>query len=403
MSSTAPPLEEKQARRVFLPATWLISKRVDLSFLFGGVFVSLALFYLWQARIVETQSLLLLWIFVFHGPHFWGQISRTFLDRSERATRGPVLWRSLLWFVVGPVFIGVGLVLESFTGRADFWQLFFFLAAIWAYHHVIKQHFGFMALYRAKHQEFDRGEFLFHKRYLITSLWLPIAMFFCTVALDRVPFVLWAGETYGFAGLLEFSRLARIWVPWIFVAVQLFYVLHLARRVAAGRGVNLPETLIIVASVSLHWIVVSYFAFQTSVDFAVALGVITASLTIYHNIQYHALLWYYNRAKYLAPNARENYGAAAWANKNMFIYFGLGVAYTFVTIGFQYYDVDLLVQTGKSTSGRAIALGLGAAIWGYSFVHYWLDGKIWHVREDEELRNVLGFAPPPAQRETGAS
>lgn len=386
-------------QRVFLEPKWLISKPVDLLFLFGGVFVSLAMFAAWRLGWLSADVIVLVWIFGFHGPHFWGQISRTYLDKSELAKRGPELWRSLLLFVVGPVFVVVGLGLESLTGRQDFWQLFFFLASIWAYHHVIKQHFGFMALYRAKHREFDRAELMLHRRYLILSLWAPIVILYLTTALPWMPFAYWVSDYTGVNGMLTFSSWVARLGPWIFVAFQVFYLIHLLRRVAAGRGINLPETLIIAASVSLHWVIVYYFVSSPGEHFIEGAGVLTALLTTYHNLQYHALLWFYNRSKYRVDGARERYGLAAAANQNMFVYFALGLAYTVVTIGFQYYDISLLKpENTASFVARAFGLGLAAALWGWSFLHYWVDAKIWHVREDEELRKVLGFPDPPAPK-----
>jgi hypothetical protein len=29
------------------------------------------------------------------------------------------------------------------------------------------------------------------------------------------------------------------------------------------------------------------------------------------------------------------------------------------------------------------------ALWGIPFAHYWLDAKIWHVREDKDLAAAL--------------
>lgn len=395
MSSSAPPLEHSDPRPLFQAPVWLISRAVDLTILFGGVFVSFFFLWLWHSGYMSTEILALTWLFVFHGPHFWGQISRTFLDRSEWQLRGDVLKRSLLWFVAGPVFVAIGLGLEQVTGRPDFWQLFAVLAGLWAYHHVVKQHFGFVALYRAKHREFDRGELMLHKRYLIASLWLPVLVWYCSASvLPQLPFVMWTVEGVGLDAALTFSNWVTRWGPWVFAAVQLAFVVHLFLRVRRGRAINVPETLILVASVSLHWAVVRICATPELGIGAVA--VIVPLVTIYHNLQYHALLWYYNRAKYRKESARETYGAAAVANSNMFVYFGLGIVYTAVTIGFQYYDLQVIrhVQSDPA-SMRLVALVIGAALWGYSFLHYWLDGKIWHVREDAELRRVLGFEDPP--------
>ncbi|MCB9883045.1 MAG: hypothetical protein H6832_15810 [Planctomycetes bacterium] len=399
MTTTAPTIHD-ESRRVFLEPRWLISKPVDLVFLFGGVFVSLAMYAGWRLGYFSAEMIVLVWIFVFHGPHFWGQISRTYLDKTELARRGPELWRSLLLFVVGPVFVGVGLGLEAWTGRPDFWLLFNFLAGMWAYHHVVKQHFGFMALYRAKHREFDRAEMLFHRRYLIASLWIPLLIWLCTAALPGVPFAQWSTEWFGVNAMLRFSEAVGTYGPWGFVLLQAVYLLHLVRRVQRGRGINLPETLIVLASVGLHWTVVYHFVVASRTPglakFAAELGVMTALLTTYHNLQYHALLWYYNRAKYHVEGARERYGLAAIANKNLFVYLVLGVVYTCVTIGFQYYDIEFLKPGATdSAASRNLALLIAAAIWGWSFLHYWVDAKIWHVREDADLRRVLGFPDPP--------
>jgi hypothetical protein len=76
-------------RSAFLPVRWLISPRADLTWLIGSVTLSYALFFAWRAGLLSTMSIVLLWVFVFHGPHFWGTISRTFLDPTEQAAVVP--------------------------------------------------------------------------------------------------------------------------------------------------------------------------------------------------------------------------------------------------------------------------------------------------------------------------
>ena len=153
---------------------WLISPRVDGFGILGGVFASYALLYAWMSDWITTFNLVMLWIFVFHGPHFFATISRTLLDPTEYEIRGKILKRSWLWFLLGPVVIGVGMWVKSVTGYQDMVLVFFFFAALWAFHHVIKQHFGFVALYRARSKVFDRADLLFTRRYLIFSLWVPV-------------------------------------------------------------------------------------------------------------------------------------------------------------------------------------------------------------------------------------
>jgi hypothetical protein len=336
------------------------------------------------------MSIVLLWVFVFHGPHFWGTISRTFLDPTEQVERRGVLRRSLLWFLVGPLFVGAGYLVQELTGTRDVVLLFFFLAALWAYHHVVKQHFGFMALYRAKAREFDRGEFTFHKWYLILSLWAPCAIVLATSAywLPQIPLVQTVYERFGGDGILfGTARLTEVATA-VFVALQVLFVGSLAVRVLKGRGINLPETLIVLAAVPLHWVVVRA-ALEPSPEGGIAAYAFVPLVTIFHNVQYHGLVWHYNKRKYHGAEAAARYGAAAVVNRNLLVYFACGVAYTAVTIGVESYGIPGLNR--ETRIGELLVAG----IWGFSFLHYYLDSKIWHVREDAALRAVLGLPDPP--------
>ncbi len=79
------------------------------------------------------------WAILIDAPHVFGTFSRTYFDRTERHNRARLLWGSLLFFVVGPLMVWAG---------AGF--VFFFIAALWAYYHLVKQHYGFMVLYKKK-------------------------------------------------------------------------------------------------------------------------------------------------------------------------------------------------------------------------------------------------------------
>src|SRR5207244_8760251 len=79
---------------------------------------------------------------LFDAPHVFGTLSRTYFDRSEWQTRKGLLLGSLLFFIVGPTMVLLG---SGFT--------FFFVAALWAYYHLVKQHYGFMVLYKKKNND----------------------------------------------------------------------------------------------------------------------------------------------------------------------------------------------------------------------------------------------------------
>ncbi|MEZ5990592.1 MAG: hypothetical protein R3F30_16060 [Planctomycetota bacterium] len=390
-------------RPLILTPRWLIGPGVDLGLLLGSVLVSFGLFAAWRLGHLPTATLVLLWVFVFHGPHFWGTLSRTVMDRSEWPERRRLFAGSLLWFLVGPAFVGLSRVFTGEWAGANFVSLFFFLAALWAYHHVVKQHFGFLALYRAKHGDFDRGELLWQKWYLIASLWIPAVMVLTSQPawLLELPWLkTWAASDPQTATrvVLDAGKAVLDGGPVVFWALQALFALSLVRRVAQGRGINLPVVLVVLTSVGLHWVVVRSVLFLPP-EFVAADAVggkqiahyaFVPLVTIFHNIQYHALIWSYNRTKYHGPDAEERYGPAAAVNRNLAVYFACGLLFTVFSIGVQLIGGELDWKVFTDPQNPAW-VWIATGIWGWSFMHYYLDSRIWRVRSDEKLRAVLGI------------
>jgi hypothetical protein len=86
------------------------------------------------------------WSVGLDGTHIFGTASRTFFDKEARAKYPKLLFGSLLFFFsLGPI-----MVLAGFKG----WLAL--LVGVWAYYHVVKQHFGFMVLYKVKNHDLAR-------------------------------------------------------------------------------------------------------------------------------------------------------------------------------------------------------------------------------------------------------
>jgi hypothetical protein len=48
------------------------------------------------------------------------------------------------------------------------------------------------------------------------------------------------------------------------------------------------------------------------------------------------------------------------------------------------------LQNAASGSAQSLALQLGISfLWGYAFIHYYLDSKIWRVRRDPTVGKAL--------------
>ena len=139
---------------VALPAPssrWIVSRRFDLGFFFGGAVLSVAAALLVLGAGVSVVALWWIWLLAFDGPHIAAAFTRTYLDRDEWRARRGVLVKGLLIFAVGPAFLAVTLA----SGSERPFQLFLGLAAFYGYYHVVRQHFGFLALYKAANA--DRG------------------------------------------------------------------------------------------------------------------------------------------------------------------------------------------------------------------------------------------------------
>jgi hypothetical protein len=113
----------------------------ELSFLFGssalGVLVGVALL------LRPAWTVPVWWVFTLlvEGPHLLGTLTRTYLDPRDRRRLGPALWLVPLWTLPGPLCV----LAARFTGSQVPWDLFLLAAALWSYHHFIRQHFGLLA------------------------------------------------------------------------------------------------------------------------------------------------------------------------------------------------------------------------------------------------------------------
>lgn len=333
---------------------WIISARDDLVWFIGSVVSSYLLLFLYAKGIVSLVPMVALWAILIDAPHVFGTFSRTYFDRAERKNRARLLWGSLLFFAVGPLFVLVG------------WAfVFFFVAALWAYYHLVKQHYGFMVLYKKKNGDLAPVDNLLDRLLLLFAFNYPFVEFIARdpEAMARVPAVLRGGVS-GFAKILLAGTIL-LFVVWLGRQVQ---------RAFTGESLNVPKYLLLAAAIPMHWIVLLTPMPHKPIA-------IVAILTIYHNFQYHRLIWFHNR-KY-TPATREKYGAAAeFISRRLLYYILLGIIFGIVYQG----PRQVLGYLGLQNGAQSLAIQLGISfLWGYAFIHYYLDSKIWRVRRDPSL------------------
>ena len=334
---------------------WIISARDDLVWFIGSVLSSYALLALYVSGLLPLIPMVALWAILIDAPHVFGTFSRTYFDRAERKNRARLLWGSLLFFAIGPVLVLAG---------AGF--VFLFVAALWAYYHLVKQHYGFMVLYKKKNGDLARIDNVLDRLLLLFAFNYPFVEFIARdpEAMARVPTPIRAGVN-GFATLLLAGTI-------------LFLILWVGRQVQrgiTGEPLNVPKYLLLAAAIPMHWIVLLTPMPHKPIA-------IVAILTIYHNLQYHRLIWFHNQ-KY---KSRERYGAAELISRRLLYYIAFGLLFGVIYqgprqilgyLGLQHAEPPLLVQLGVSF------------LWGYAFIHYYLDSKIWRVRRDPSVSEAL--------------
>ncbi|MEP6741451.1 MAG: hypothetical protein ABJB61_03055 [bacterium] len=385
-----------QARAHALSLRWIISARDDLVWFIGSVASSYALLILYVAGVVPLIPMVALWAILIDAPHVFGTFSRTYFDRAERRNRGSLLWGSLLFFVVGPIMVlaGAGLV-------------FFFLAALWAYYHLVKQHYGFMVLYKKKNNDLAPVDNALDRLLLLFAFNYPFVAFIARdpEAMTRVP----ASLRFGVNGLATILLAGTIilFVAWLGRQLQ---------RLIIGEALDVPKYLLLAAAIPMHWIVL--LTPMPSKPIA-----IVAILTIYHNLQYHRLIWFHNQ-KYkvsdklkfvepassgvkveglrgISPTVREGFGrtnelqqkhgAAALISRRLLYYIAFGVLFGIIYQGPRQFLGYVNLKSGSAEQSFAVQLGI-SFLWGYAFIHYYLDSKIWRVRRDPSVGKALNMS-----------
>jgi hypothetical protein len=205
------------------------------------------------------------------------------------------------------------------------------------------------------------------------------------------------------------------------IVVGTAWLIRQVQRAWLQQPLNLPKYLLLAAAIPMHWIVL----LTPMPNKPIAL---VAILTIYHNLQYHRLIWFHNQKysgtgvspaparrslaeldKSGAPerqslsalesgkaasdadaDRRRKYGPAALISRRLIYYIAFGILFGVIYQGPRQYLGYLNLHTGDSPAALSVPIQLGIAfLWGYAFIHYYLDSKIWRVRRDPSVGKAL--------------
>lgn len=298
-----------------------------------------------------------LWGVLFDGTHVWGTYARSYLAPDEGSRAGlPGAWSWGL-LAIGPavaLFDGALRTTRGSNGTGAGWLFHAFLlgAYLWAYWHLVRQHYGFLMLYRKRTGETEaRG-----------------------ARLDSL--ILWLGCLYPYLRFSLSESYLQSGLPQM-IPTSLLAPLRLTLDLAFGLG--MPAAICVALSGRIepfqlgpkHLLLAIVISFHLAV-FALLdhLLTILATLTIFHNLQYHRIVWQYERGLGRAPSG------------GLIRYIALGLAF-----GLVWYGPRVLgVAAVHSDLWRNALTGLG---WGVAFHHYLVDGRIWRVRRSSVVSRAL--------------
>jgi hypothetical protein len=200
------------------------------------------------------------------------------------------------------------------------------------------------------------------------------------------------------------------------------------QRALTGESLDVPKYLLLAAAIPMHWIVLLTPMPHKPIA-------IVAILTIYHNLQYHRLIWFHN-GKYkvrtgsgpgspsgqpawgggsdrvtvdndlqeVSPSVQERnsainselrakYGAAELISRRLLYYIAFGILFGLLYQGPRQILGYISLKNADGIAGaQTFATQLGISfLWGYAFIHYYLDSKIWRVRRDPAVGKALNM------------
>ncbi|MCR9131447.1 MAG: hypothetical protein NXI08_02695 [bacterium] len=383
-----------QLKKPIFSSNWIINQKTDLIWFIGGAFGGYLLMFMYEGLGWDMVTIWFFWVAFIDTPHFFGTYSRTYLDKQEFKQRKPLLLWSLLWFIVGPVVLLICYLmfnsgLESYSVP---WILLTSFFGLWAYWHVVRQHYGFLALYKKKNQEQHKTDYYIDASLLYAGLMLPFLVFIVRFpeASELIAPTLAVIEPA--LGITAEQLVSGVTLS-IVGALALVYIIRQIYLLKQGIPINIPKALFLLAVIPLHL----FICFS---DAVVEAGIFAfgAFVTIFHDLQYHAIVWFHHKNRYKRNPETANYGISAWLSKSLPRYaltaIAMGVIFRVLGCTFEVHpgcipiavtsNVILFADFGTDKLLQGILLGL-------AFHHYFLDQFIWKTSKDKELARDLNM------------
>jgi hypothetical protein len=261
------------------------------------------------------------------GPHVFATATRSYLDPEARKQFGWFLWLIVPLTLIGPVVVWFG-----------FAQLFFVFAFCWLHFHIAKQHVGFTMLYKRKAGEFD--DVKSDRYFLLVALSLPPMLFFAREYLANIVIIGVSVVFFLIAGLYALGQVTRQRIVW-------------------------PKLYLMLLVIPLQWLAFGYAGYSGK-----GLKVAGILISLGHSLQYHKLTRLYHKAEEAETGQKK-----LWHSLGGYLVVVLTLNLVFNVIPRGVVESDYVF----------------AALWGMSFQHYILDGRLWKTKNYPLFRKALGI------------
>ncbi len=339
---------------------WIVGQRFDATLFLGAWFVPVLLMGLFM---LSREAAILVFALL-DASHIVATLPLTLFDRTSDAS-------TYRFYTAGIVAILACAAIVSVAGgtlQALWGSVFLF----WGSYHIMRQHYGFLKLYqnRAGDMRSLRAK-------------LEVAALYLGLGVSWLFMLSLGGEA---ARLENFVTLPiPLFVPLASLVPLGALLLSLGvlalRDAKAGRPARKAPTAHVALALT-NWAVGAAVGIKLQSILATVLFI-----TSFHDLQYHGIIWYVGSARYeRLPEA--NPLASLFAPNRLFVYAAalllLGSTRQFL---FGFFGVKTLVER------PTLAVMVNFA-WALNFIHYFIDGRMWQMRRNPQLRQDLKLAAP---------
>jgi hypothetical protein len=367
---------------------WIRSAHFDLTFVMGGAVLTLLLPVLTALRPELLPLVFWIWLIGFEGSHFWATFSRTYFDARFRDENSGLLLGSLVFFA----FPAVAVLLRSTTKSAWSTDLYGYFIFLWSLYHNARQHFGFLSIYARKSGNSNEIVAAYQRVIYLAIAGAQIyfaAHFKTELAIPVAPFHQWpaAAQVLLTYGPLAITSVAAIWLV----------ILTRQSYAKSGKTALIPAlytaVCLVFYSVMFYVVAPREPFFSSPVNGAQKLMLLAVMNSLFHNIQYHAIVWHYSAKRY---RSNEQFGLAGRFNRATASYLGvaLSMGVVFGLIVWNMHDWPWI--TGTYTPGAEFPTVPYILFFGIIGHHFYLDQRIWRPSRQHDLRLYLGLSPVPA-------